>query len=84
MGAISQFNIVPLHVYLNNTHLYSKCGSEGAPVGFTNWNEFAHSNLINAYINIPSKCDGKYHNYLLLFISNAKTTKELLKKSLHL
>ncbi|XP_052070045.1 sushi, von Willebrand factor type A, EGF and pentraxin domain-containing protein 1-like isoform X2 [Mytilus californianus] len=57
IGAISQFSIVSQQEYTNNEHLYSKCDSEGVPSGIVNWNEFAYSNLINGYINIPSKCD---------------------------
>ncbi|CAG2241794.1 unnamed protein product [Mytilus edulis] len=57
IGAISQFSIVSQQGYISNEQLYSKCESEGVPFGFVNWNEFAYSNLINGYINIPSKCD---------------------------
>lgn len=57
MGAISQFSIVPQQEYMNNEHRYSQCKSEGVSSGFVNWNEFVYSNLMNAYINIPSKCD---------------------------
>ncbi|CAG2206584.1 unnamed protein product [Mytilus edulis] len=57
MGAISQFSIVFQQEYMNNEHRYSQCNSEGVSSGFVNWNEFVYSNLMNAYINIPSKCD---------------------------
>ncbi|XP_063444324.1 sushi, von Willebrand factor type A, EGF and pentraxin domain-containing protein 1-like [Mytilus trossulus] len=57
MGAISQFSIVSQQEYMDNEHKFSKCNSEGVSSGFVNWNEFVYSNLMNAYINIPSKCD---------------------------
>ncbi|CAG2192208.1 unnamed protein product [Mytilus edulis] len=73
-GAISQFSIVSQQEYIDNEHRYSKCKSEGVSSGFVNWNEFVYSNLMNAYINIPSKCDGKYISICSVVIGNGYIT----------
>ncbi|XP_076112267.1 uncharacterized protein LOC143080345 [Mytilus galloprovincialis] len=56
-GYISQFNIRSLTANAKQGYTFPMCSSEEMEDGYVNWEDFAYSNLLNAFINIPGQCD---------------------------
>lgn len=60
-GIISQFMVLSDQDFESHKHTFKSCKSASRPTVIINWNDFAYSSLWNAYISIPSDCDGKCH-----------------------
>ncbi|CAG2221269.1 unnamed protein product [Mytilus edulis] len=56
-GYISQFDIRSLTANAKQGYTFPMCSSEDIEDGYVKWEDFAYSNLVNAFINIPGQCD---------------------------